>query len=37
MCDVNVPIYFYFGKISKMRELEPKNGYFINQSIKKPK
>ena len=30
-------IFFNLGEISKMRELGPKNEFFINQSIKKPK
>ena len=34
---VNVPIFFYLAEIAKMRELWPKNGFFLNRSIKKPK
>ena len=38
MCNVaqKAPSYcsnFVFGEISKMRELEPKYGFFMNQSI----
>ena len=37
VAQVNVPIFFYFREFSKIKDLGPKNGFFINQSINKPK